>query len=259
MPDVGASVDRRALTEAVRVTGQIRCLVCFACGQVNLDNGDESSSEITLSPKNSAMLDRIEVWSENKEALSYNLSMDFFKKTYVQGASENPWRHNAECFAPGDWEWRRSFKFSKYRHGCMEMLCVPEDVEHCGGQHSSTTICKECSVPLCSSCKGYLLNAFAAKNLAYANETHFQKTGERRVLEYCIPMALANDNMWGYSSSILVRYKVRWIPPPPLLFLDAARNFKLDVSRSGSSCDHALRDIAMALPWQCHGIVMRMS
>ncbi len=43
MPDVGASVDRRALTEAVRVTGKIRCLVCFACGQVTLDNGDESS------------------------------------------------------------------------------------------------------------------------------------------------------------------------------------------------------------------------
>ena len=24
-------------------------------------------------------------------------------------------------------------------------------------------------------------------------------------------MCLANDNLWGYSSDIIVRYKVRWI------------------------------------------------
>ena len=26
-----------------------------------------------------------------------------------------------------------------------------------------------------------------------------------------VPMALSNDNMWGYIDSIVTRYRVRWI------------------------------------------------
>ena len=57
MPDVGLSVDRRALSEAVRLTKHVRCLVCFVCAQVKLDTGDENTTDISLTRKtlNSSM------------------------------------------------------------------------------------------------------------------------------------------------------------------------------------------------------------
>ena len=70
-------------------------------------------------------------------------------------------------------------------------LCCPEDVQHCGAPHPLHEICRSCRVPVCTECKWHL--------------------AESEPEAYRIPMALANDNMWGYTSDIIARYKVRWI------------------------------------------------
>ena len=38
-----------------------------------------------------------------------------------------------------------------------------------------------------------------------------QEASVKKEHEYRIPMALANDNLWGYTSDIIAKYKVRWI------------------------------------------------
>jgi len=70
------------------------------------------------------------------------------------------------------------------------MLCCPEDVRHCGGEHGPEVLCGKCKVPMCATCVHTMLRPGRAVQ---------------------IPMALCNDNFWGYSSPILNKYQVRWI------------------------------------------------
>jgi len=201
MPDTGISTDRRALANAIAGTLHARSLVCFICGQVKTDTGILQKSDITLSKENAAMLDDLQ--RKNPQALLYNLSAGFFRDTYTKGPNEQPWRRRPE-FEEKDWEWRRLFKFSRKGVADMEMLCNPEDCLHCGGDHDETTICRNCHVVMCSKCRSYLKEE--------AGNSMAKKSGDGlESLPFCIPMALANDNMWGYTTSVIVKYKVRWI------------------------------------------------
>ncbi len=202
MPDVGISVDRRALANAIAETRHIRALVCFVCAQVKVDNGRTVNSDITLSSTNGVVLQK--AWRDDFRSIKYNLSMPFFKSTYVAGRESHcqPWRGKAECLDNG-WEWRCIFRFSSQRQDYLEMLCCPEDVERCKGLHDDTMVCRNCKIPLCESCRSYLVKH------AGGNEGACKAMdGAVEVLPFCIPMALANDNMWGYTTSVLVRYKV---------------------------------------------------
>ena len=68
----------------------------------------------------------------------------------------------------------------------FELPCGPEDA-NCKEAHGPEVICKECDAPVCYDCYGYLNRS---KD---------------------VPMALANDNMWGYATDLITRYQVRWI------------------------------------------------
>ena len=87
--------------------------------------------------------------------------------------------------AEGNWEWRRVMAVAEGVE--VPMLCCPEDVEPCGAKHPQGRICANCRIPVCSDCERLLRQARG------------------------IPMALGNDNMWGYVTSLIARYKVRWI------------------------------------------------
>ena len=50
-------------------------------------------------------------------------------------------------------------------------------------------LCNACRIPLCRTCADCIV---------------FNHTSE-------IPMVLANDNFWGYTSDLIFRYKVRWL------------------------------------------------
>ena len=222
MPDVGASTDRRALTNAIAETRQIRALVCFVCAQVKVDSGQGScKSDITLCSTNGEVLH--EAGHRDFRSIRYNLSMPFFKATYVAGVESHaqPWRCRAECLEKG-WEWRCTFRFSRHRHEDLEMLCCPEDVERCTGVHDATEVCRKCKIPLCESCRSYLV-----KN-AGGNEGALKEDGTVEVLPFCIPMALANDNMWGYTTSVLIRYKVRVVLILRTLFLFSPRRREIN-------------------------------
>ena len=78
-------------------------------------------------------------------------------------------------------------------------------------EHEKThTICAACSIALCTDCLSYLKKAQCQYNIALQTEQRYQETGIREPLPYCIPMALANDNMWGYTTSLTATFKVRW-------------------------------------------------
>jgi hypothetical protein len=87
------------------------------------------------------------------------------------------------------WEWKRDVYLKPDEH--MLMLCCPEDVQPCGNDHREGEICPQCRVPLCANCVNHLLQSESPA--------------------YKIPMALTNDNFWGYTCDIIAMYKVRWI------------------------------------------------
>ena len=122
----------------------------------------------------------------------------------------NPWRNDSDFFDK-DFEWRQNYRFSGDKQDTMMMLCNPEDVRHCEHCEQHGTCCRHCEVPLCKSCKDYLI---IARDCTYniKDKQDEQKTGWiLQPLPYCIPMALANDNMWGYAPSIITQHRVRFI------------------------------------------------
>ena len=74
----------------------------------------------------------------------------------------------------------------------MWILCCPEDVNarksrRC--QHKDEFLCSNCEILVCYKCQG-----------------NWNK-GEN----HKIPMCLASDNFWGYTSDIIVKYRVTWL------------------------------------------------
>ena len=73
----------------------------------------------------------------------------------------------------------------------VRILCCPEDVtrsDKC--KHNTHELCGFCEIPICKSCR----------NDAWSP-----------VSNYRMPMALSNDNFWGYTTDIITRFQVRWI------------------------------------------------
>ena len=121
MPSVGLSLERRCLAQALRRTAGVRCLICFACGQVHLDSQHEYNNDITLSSDNSKLITSIRRGA-NPEALVYNFDLEFFRESYERGAAQNPWRHDPECLTK-DWEWRCRCPLGGF-HTASHMVCV---------------------------------------------------------------------------------------------------------------------------------------
>ena len=94
----------------------------------------------------------------------------------------------------------------------MIMLCNPEDNVQCSEHHEPQEVCAKCQIALCRTCRSYLEIARKTdENIIHQRAVANEVSEMPKPLPYCIPMALANDNMFGYTSSLLVKYKVRWI------------------------------------------------
>jgi len=93
------------------------------------------------------------------------------------------------------WEWRRLYQAAD--GGFWDLLCCPEDVEctaDCNhqthvGVDARHIVCKNCLVPVCDECYDFI----------------------GRAPLYASPMALANDNVIGYTYETILKYKVSWI------------------------------------------------
>ena len=121
---------------------------------------------------------------------SLSCSLAKFVSRYAHGVESqgNPFTHTPEL-AEGSSEWQRQLTFLAADKAPIRMLGNPEHVRACEGRHGEHEICEHCQVPVCLECYTSLL-------------PHCAKG---------IPMALCNDNFWGYTTDIIYKYKVRWI------------------------------------------------
>ena len=93
------------------------------------------------------------------------------------------------------WEWRRLYLARD--GGFWDLICCPEDVvrtaacnhENASGIDERHIVCEHCLVPICQECFDHI-----CKPPLYAS-----------------PMALANDNIIGYTYKTILKYKVSWI------------------------------------------------
>jgi len=93
------------------------------------------------------------------------------------------------------WEWRRLYQAAD--GGFWDLLCCPEDVEctaDCNhlkhaGVDARHIVCRNCLVPVRDECYDFI----------------------GRAPLYASPMALANDNVIGYTYETILKYKVSWI------------------------------------------------
>ena len=187
MPLIGPSIDRRVFKWLQRASNseKVQSLMCFVCAQIKTHVASHSANW-DIKYHAGSIFDT----AHDRRNLKLNCSLRYFKDRYARDDAPdgNPFRQQSEL-AADCWEWRRIFLLAGGKAGTMEMLCCPEDVEHCGGSHDPHQICQKCRVPVCKEC--------------YMRLCHQRDAG--------IPMALCNDNFWGYTTSLIAKYKVRWI------------------------------------------------
>ena len=179
----------------------LKALVCVACAQVH------TSIRIWHKPcvrhpeawaRAGIVRSGIQYWTvektlcqmlrRNVRAFAGTFQLGTFKERYAsEGHLEgNPFQMHTGL-DDSDWEWRRYFPAGG--EGC-HVLCCSEDVRITGRcNHDSTILCPACEIPLCSTC------------------WRMCEKSEPGI----IPMALGNDNYWGYTTEFIYRYEVRWI------------------------------------------------
>jgi hypothetical protein len=217
MPEVGYSFDRRTFSIFVSYGGeeQVHSLVCFICAQIYTDTTGSSSA---LSPP--FAFTEEDIWKGYWYPSPCQQISEI--QYYSVGQTLLPWREHDEkheknsfarhlsleqyteryCDVDCTWksvpdaDWRRTLRFPRDRKGATSevLLCCPGDVAPCERHVGSTDICGDCRIPLCTRCFEQL--QFYPAAAGWTPE---------------IPMALGHDNFWGYTTDLVVRYKVRWI------------------------------------------------
>jgi len=204
IPIIGPSVDRRMLALMTKALNSqtVKACICFACANVRTYVQKWSKmyySETWRCDENWADIDMYEVrnslwrWLE-KDPIAFltNFGLARFKERYASDDQEggNPFLNSSDL-AEGDAEWQRMLLAPDRTEEPISLLCCPEDVERSAGcKHAENVLCGACRIPLCSTC---------------------WVRGWSCASRHRIPMALANDNFFGYSTDILTRYRVRWI------------------------------------------------
>ena len=236
MPLIGPCVDRRSLAMVHKLSrsDNIHGVICFACAQIHThvsswdrmwynkteeekanSYGDHGCQSIkwykvresifkllapfichdpNLSPEKQA-----EEAAKKKQAALNVYNQTFLLSEFVHRFANKtndthlPW-YGATEIADGDTEWQRTLIISgkvfdvDLTSRRDRIICCPEDVKSCGRAHKADEICGDCDIPLCTDCMVCL-----------------QGTP-------CVPpMGLCNDNLWGYTTDIIWRYKVRWL------------------------------------------------
>jgi hypothetical protein len=200
IPIIGPSIDRRMLALVTQVANSktIEAASCFVCAARHTfvqswDNlcdarWPATSRNMTVSWRPV----RYSLWKweeQNSEAFLDTFSLPRFKERYASDNRDDGNAFvNASEVADGNSEWQRTLLFQE-KGLSLRVLCCPEDVKRAPScKHALDTLCGDCTIPICGTC-----------------QRDWYKNHQK------IPMSLANDNLWGYSSDIIVKYKVRWI------------------------------------------------
>ena len=236
VPIVGPSVDRRTFGHLREVYNDnaICSMICFLCAQRRTH---------TLHPNSAIQRRYLELFDSQKsqrteeEVLRIDMPQQYLsnlcRKTYLHRfARQGTPLWNAKVLGPMEpgpfvsknivmpkptsrekpmsddessatseedceeaWEWRRLYLTAD---GCFwDLICCPEDVvcsaecshQNGSGVHERHIVCKHCVVPVCAECYDHICRAPL----------------------YASPMALANDNVIGYTYKTILKYKVSWI------------------------------------------------
>ena len=181
VPKVGVSIDRRTFqhVKADLSEDAVKALMCMCCARIRTSSNGRTE------------ISRMRAGYYFKKICSKSFRMNWcfqqYKSNYVNTPRKDILKDHPEL-DENCWLWRRLLQGTGY-HGQV-ILCCPEDVE-CERRHDSHILCPECLCPLCDRCFVTSLHADDAL--------------------VCIPEALANDNFWGYVTSIIYKYRVRWI------------------------------------------------
>ena len=181
--------------------------ICLVCAQMKTDIAGEHIHEkgAKIQYKKGSAITRVrgkwiaDLYAHHDTTKSFNLNLDyaFFMRRYAEGYGDDL-GPLAGCTAlrADDWEWRRRFKRMKGVDSDIVLLCCPEDVRCSSGLHAENEMCEHCEMPICAECAMVM---------------------QRRSGNQCVPMGLCNDNMWGYASSLITKWKVRWIEAAAVL------------------------------------------
>ena len=223
LPVIGPSVDRRALAMVHKLcrSSSVQALVCFSCAQIHthVESWDRQFRSASVGGKvNSyAQIRRYKVrdtlfsllvprpggQSADADALERARQLQIYRLNLLKAcfverfASEangthEPWVGASEL-SEQDTEWQRTLLVGGTAFGRPlpsrrdRIVCCPEDVQCPNCSHDRAEICGQCLIPLCKEC--------------HACFTHSPDV---------IPAGLCNDNLWGYTTEIISRYKVRW-------------------------------------------------
>ena len=221
VPSVGPSVDRRTFGHLAEVynSDNIRSLICACCAQIHTDTGSGRFNAIGMTSGEDQVFNKLGSLPHGRgeAARRVNFDQEVFTERY---ATQGP-LVNAPELAAESWEWRQLLRLGD--DPAVSIICCPEDVQcryRCQEgaavaqrprrlpksvilrilafaadlrmrMHYGDTICKHCRVPVCRGCR--------------------QKLVENDTPDLGVPMALANDNLWGYGVEEIYEWKVRWI------------------------------------------------
>ena len=223
MPDVGPSVDRRVLRGLNTIMPNVKSMICFCCAQIHGhvplwsrmykpgQHGDHTRLTPEGEPDSASPF-----WSEhahsgdsqngiemrqvrytlrrfymrNERNFRLHFDLGLFKERYASDLQPdgNPFR-NSRLLDQDDEEWVQRVHLDVEAEPVF-VLCCPEDVQkrrEC--KRRGGRLCNDCWIPLCSECDKCI--------------------GRGETSE--IPMALANDNMWGYTSDLIFGLRVRYL------------------------------------------------
>ena len=109
---------------------------------------------------------------DGAEILSLNCGLNGFKQRYDRNINDNGnVFENAEEFNENNWECKRSFIRSNPKcKDQFEMLCCPEDVLQCKGNHQSHEVCNKCYIPLCRQCCFFLRQVYFCRRTVRAQK-----------------------------------------------------------------------------------------
>ena len=132
-------------------------------------------------------------YNRNNDSFRQHFNWEAFKAKYCSedAPGGNPFR-NSRVLEDDAGEWIQEVRFSNTSNSTLvqKLLCCPEDVIRCKTcARKRQGLCSKCQIPLCRECAACVVNKQTPS----------------------IPMVLANDNFWGYTTDLLFEYKVTWL------------------------------------------------
>ena len=224
IPLIGMATTRRALRQLTKVYNDesTKALVCFVCGEIHCTmrgpepfEAESPGHAITaISYRNLAWFRYVE--STFPGSLLNNCSYELWEKRYVTGhyaqAGDDDQHRVLEHTSPGPpnthppdrhlSEWCLRLQLRTESEHEVRLFGVTEDVVcqrqsfHMGESDQSPfcrKLCNSCQVPICERCRRGLTS--------YAAEAD----------SGTIPMAIANDNYYGYALKLLVQKRITWL------------------------------------------------